>query len=159
MQRRTVSAFAAIALGLAPVGCGPAEKVDAPEPVMIDTEVTVTGGAVRGIVNQDGLKEYHGIPYAAPPIGERRWAPPEAIESWTGVRDATSPGPGCVQQGAQGGFYDSATAVAAMDEDGRVRTNPARLYLSWCGFTAVALRSARGMPTPANCSLRRVSCL
>ena len=117
MQTRTVSAFAAIALGLAPVGCGPAEKVDAPEPVMIDTEVTVTGGAVRGIVNQDGLKEYHGIPYAAPPIGERRWAPPEAIESWTGVRDATSPGPGCVQQGAQGGFYDSATAVAAMDED------------------------------------------
>ena len=89
MQTRTAFTFAALTFALA--GCGPGETVEAPEPVMIGVEVAVTGGTVRGIVGQDGLKEYHGIPYAAPPVGERRWAPPGAIESWTDVRDATSP--------------------------------------------------------------------
>ena len=117
MQTRNAFTFAALTFGIALAGCGPAETVEAPEPVMIGAEVAVTGGTVRGLVGQDGLKEYHGIPYAAPPVGERRWAPPGAIATWTDVRDATSPGPGCVQQGAQGGFYDAATEVAAMNED------------------------------------------
>ena len=115
MQMRTAMMFAALAL--ASTGCGPAATVEAPAASMIGTEVAVAGGKVRGVADQDGLKQYHGIPYAAPPVGDRRWSPPAMVESWTGVRDATSPGPGCVQQGAQGGFYDTATAVATMDED------------------------------------------
>ena len=109
--------FAAFVLALAAVGCDRVATVEVPEPATIGAEVAVAGGTVRGVADQDGLKQYHGIPYAAPPVGDRRWAPPAMVESWTGVRDATSPGPGCVQQGAQGGFYDTATAVATMDED------------------------------------------
>ncbi len=31
---------------------------------------------------------FRGVPFATPPVGARRWAPPLCEESWTGVRDA-----------------------------------------------------------------------
>lgn len=114
---RSAFATALAALGLALAGCGPTETAEPPAPASLDAEVAVTGGSIRGVVGADGLKRYHGIPFAAAPVGERRWAPPGSVEPWQGIRDASAPGPGCVQQGAQGGFYDDATAVEAMDED------------------------------------------
>ena len=117
MDTRTTPLLVALAFAS---GCGVSDEAGPPEPptpAAIGAEVAVTGGVVRGIVGEDGLKQYHGIPYAAPPIGELRWAPPGPVEPWPGVRNADSPGPGCFQQGAQGGFYDAATAVASMDED------------------------------------------
>ena len=110
------AAFALGTFALVTAGCG-TEVAEAPEPAAVGAEVAVTGGTIRGLIGPDGLKQYHGIPYAAPPVGDRRWAPPDPVEPWQDVRDATAPGPGCVQQGEQGGFYDAATAVAAMDED------------------------------------------
>jgi para-nitrobenzyl esterase len=38
-----------------------------------------------------------GIPYAAPPVGNLRWRPPQAPARWQGVRHATSYGPACPQ--------------------------------------------------------------
>ena len=44
-------------------------------------------GKVEGSY-QRGLYIFKGIPYAAPPVGERRWLPPQPVESWEGVRPA-----------------------------------------------------------------------
>ena len=89
--------------------CGPTETTEAPAPVAVGPEVAVTGGTVRGLVGEDGLKQYHGIPFAAAPTGDRRWAPPAPVEPWDGVRDATAPGPKCMQPSGQGGsFYGEA---------------------------------------------------
>lgn len=44
-------------------------------------------GEVRGTVC-GGVLQFHGIPYAEPPVGARRFCLPEAMESWKGVFDA-----------------------------------------------------------------------
>ena len=64
----------------------------------VGLEMAVTGGLVRGIVDENGVKQYHGIPYAAPPVGDLRWAPPAPVTPWTGVHDASAPGPICTQR-------------------------------------------------------------
>ena len=50
--------------------------------------VTTTSGAVRGPRYGD-MAVYRGIPYAAAPIGKRRWRAPEPHPVWSEVRDAT----------------------------------------------------------------------
>ncbi|WP_078889400.1 carboxylesterase/lipase family protein [Streptomyces sp. NRRL S-1813] len=54
--------------------------------------VRTTGGRVRGL-HQDGVQVFHGIPYAAAPVGAARFAAPAPAPAWHGVRDATRPGP------------------------------------------------------------------
>ncbi|NUR96574.1 MAG: carboxylesterase family protein [Kribbellaceae bacterium] len=53
-------------------------------------------GAVRGVVTGTS-QVYEGIPYAAPPTGERRWTLPQPAAAWSGVRDASKPGAPCAQ--------------------------------------------------------------
>jgi len=74
----------------------------------IGAEISVTGGRVRGLVGNEGanaLKQYHGIPYAAPPLGDLRWARPAPVIPWEGTLNATKPGPNCLQPNQGVGFY------------------------------------------------------
>ncbi|WP_026119066.1 carboxylesterase/lipase family protein [Nocardiopsis ganjiahuensis] len=62
-----------------------------------DTDVVTTAqGAVRGM-RKDTATVFLNIPYAAPPRGAGRFAPPRPHEPWDGVRDATAPGPNAPQ--------------------------------------------------------------
>lgn len=60
------------------------------------TVVTTEYGEVRGRLATNA-RIFQGIPYAAPPVGELRWASPQPAASWTGIRDATRPGNRCAQ--------------------------------------------------------------
>ena len=51
------------------------------------TEVKTSSGFVRGTV-VDGVASFKGVPFAAPPVGDRRFRAPEPPEPWDGVRDA-----------------------------------------------------------------------
>ena len=53
-------------------------------------------GAVRGVY-RNGVLEFRGIPYAAPPSGDRRWALPQPATPWNGIRDASNFGSACPQ--------------------------------------------------------------
>ncbi len=58
--------------------------------------VVTTSGPIEGSI-EDGVARFVGIPYAAPPVGDRRWAPPVPPEPWTDVLAATDYGPSCPQ--------------------------------------------------------------
>lgn len=59
--------------------------------------VSIGDGQLRGIARPTGGAEFLGIPYAQPPVGDRRWREPLAPISWTYVRDATAFGASCAQ--------------------------------------------------------------
>lgn len=58
--------------------------------------VQVTQGEVHGAW-RDGVLDFRGIPYAMPPQGNRRWAPPSATPRWQVPLLATQFGPACLQ--------------------------------------------------------------
>jgi para-nitrobenzyl esterase len=60
------------------------------------TVVRVDSGQLQGVVD-DGVVSYKGIPFAAPPVGELRWRPPQPVAPWTGVRQASEFGANCMQ--------------------------------------------------------------
>ena len=93
--------------GQEPSGVGEERQAD-----RVTQEVAVTGGVIRGAVGQGAaglsvLRQYQGIPYAAAPVGDLRWAPTAPVTPWKGVLDASEPGPICVQRTRVGvAFYD-----------------------------------------------------
>ncbi len=58
--------------------------------------VHVAQGTLRGRF-ADGVQEFLDVPYAMPPVGRLRFAPPAPPVGWRGVRAATDLGPACVQ--------------------------------------------------------------
>lgn len=58
-----------------------------------------SAGQVSGMRSPDGkIMSFKGIPFAAPPVGNLRWAPPAAAQPWTGIRPATAFGASCMQR-------------------------------------------------------------
>ncbi|WP_298199853.1 carboxylesterase family protein [Novosphingobium sp.] len=58
--------------------------------------VAVTGGRVVGAAGPGGVT-FLGLPFAAPPLAERRWRRPAPVIPWRGLRDATRQRPSCPQ--------------------------------------------------------------
>ncbi|MER6458809.1 carboxylesterase family protein, partial [Streptomyces sp900105245] len=87
----------AVATTGAPAGRGPGAT----------TILRTHDGLVRG-ADHDGYRTFDGMPYAAPPVGGLRWAPPHREAPWSGVRDATRPASACPQHAGEvpGGSTD-----------------------------------------------------
>ncbi len=75
----------------------------------VSPEVKIKSGTVRGVVKED-VAAFKGIPYAAPPVGEYRWRPPQPVAKWSGVRDATKDCADCPQRA-----WPGSTAVQSED--------------------------------------------
>ncbi|XP_040592576.1 carboxylesterase 4A isoform X2 [Mesocricetus auratus] len=44
------------------------------------------------------IQVFLGVPFSKPPVGARRFAPPEPLQPWNGIRDATTYPPSCLQE-------------------------------------------------------------
>lgn len=60
------------------------------------TKVQTIAGPVCGIID-NGVSEWFGIPYAAPPVGRLRWQPPRPHAPWATTLQATAFGSECTQ--------------------------------------------------------------
>jgi para-nitrobenzyl esterase len=80
----------ALVIGLM-TGCAALLNTAAAEPL-----VATKQGFVRGLETQN-VDIFLGIPYAAPPVGDLRWKPPQPHASWSGVLNATKFGSHCAQ--------------------------------------------------------------
>ncbi|MFJ3073742.1 carboxylesterase/lipase family protein [Pseudomonas sp. NPDC087029] len=58
--------------------------------------VRTNKGFLQGF-SEAGICKFFGIPYAAPPVGDRRWRPPSPAADWNGIRQAQEFGPICPQ--------------------------------------------------------------
>jgi para-nitrobenzyl esterase len=75
----------------------------------------VEGGHIADAApNAMGIRLFKGIPYAAAPVGARRWKPPQPVQSWSGIRSVAEWGPRCLQSDRLG---DLDPLNKRMDED------------------------------------------
>jgi para-nitrobenzyl esterase len=77
------------------------------------TRVKTDNGIVEG-TEQDGLRSFKGIPYAAPPVGDRRWKEPQPAANWDGVRQTTQFAARCMQGGV---YSDMVFRASGTSED------------------------------------------
>lgn len=61
-----------------------------------DLFVTTDHGVLHG-VRKEGARAFYGIPYAAPPVGDRRWRAPQPNAPWPGTREARALPNACPQ--------------------------------------------------------------
>jgi para-nitrobenzyl esterase len=62
--------------------------------------VKTEAGSLSGVTGPTGVTAYLGVPFAAPPIGDLRWRPPQPAPGWQGVRRADTFGTSCMQNQA-----------------------------------------------------------
>ena len=129
-MRLLAAAVAAISV----LGTMPASAAPAPAPVKTQS------GLVKG-VDADGVTSWLGVPFAAPPVGDLRWRPPQAPASWQGVRAADHFGAPCMQAlppGAPGGDLQKSEDCLYLNvwaADGRkTPKRPVMFYIHGGGF-------------------------
>ncbi len=75
-------------------------------PLLAAAPIKIDTGLLEGVLNSDGsVRIFKGVPFAAPPTGNRRWQPPEPAEPWSSVRKADEFGSACVQGDVFGDIF------------------------------------------------------
>lgn len=78
-------------------------------------KVVTTSGALVG-EQTNGVNVFKGVPYAQPPVGALRWAPPQPVK-WSGERAATSFALPCLQPMRPDGKPNGAGVTGDSKED------------------------------------------
>ncbi|XP_062033236.1 cocaine esterase isoform X1 [Lepus europaeus] len=78
----------------------PGHGHDSASPIRNTHTGQVRGSLVHVEGTDAGVHTFLGIPFAKPPLGPLRFAPPEPAEAWSGVRDGTSHPAMCLQDAA-----------------------------------------------------------
>lgn len=82
--------FTIILLGLIAAPAIASDAPDVPAPVKMTEVIDIDTGQIQGhFVEGPSARVYKGIPFAAPPVGDLRWKPPQPAASWDGVRECT----------------------------------------------------------------------
>jgi len=84
----------------------------------VSDPVEVEGGMVSGTPGWGwGVREFRGIPFAAPPLRELRWQPPQPVVPWEGVLAADHFAPACTQEPTPTSSYTWHEGFVSYSED------------------------------------------
>jgi para-nitrobenzyl esterase len=126
-----VSVLAAFLLQTAAVAAGPVVKV--------------RQGRLQGQEPATGVLVFLGVPFAAPPVGQLRWQPPQPATPWSDIRQADKYGAPCAQNAPGfGGLFDKIWSEDCLflniwTPDLKPRTRlPVMLYIHGGGFVGGA---------------------
>jgi para-nitrobenzyl esterase len=74
----------------------------------LDGLVQTESGKITGVAASENsvVTVYKGIPYAAPPVGQLRWKPPQPVKAWAGVKPMDKFGNTCLQTKGWGSSKD-----------------------------------------------------
>lgn len=111
MPSRTLASGLALAIVCSLSACA---TQPAPHPATpSQPRVSIDAGTLEGRVDSAGhVLVFDGIPYAAPPVGELRWRPPQPPPAWQGVRDASHLAHNCMQLQPYGDIDPFAAGVS-----------------------------------------------
>jgi para-nitrobenzyl esterase len=98
--------FLTIAFGASGVFAQLSDETAAPR-------VKTVNGTLEGL-NVSGIREFKGVPFAQPPVGNLRWREPQPLKSWSGTRKADKFGPRAMQRNV---FGDMNFRSDGMSED------------------------------------------
>jgi para-nitrobenzyl esterase len=59
--------------------------------------IVVESGSLAGTELASGVRAYLGVPFAAPPVRDLRWRPPQPLTPWEGIYHADRTAPECIQ--------------------------------------------------------------
>ena len=126
-------------------GCAQSGRITPDRIATATPVVTIDAGSLSGATDpSSGVLVFRGIPYAAPPIGDRRWRAPAPVAGWSGVRAANRPGSNCMQAQV---YSDIDPFAAGVSEDclnlnvwtTNIGDGPGRPVMVWIhggGYTA-----------------------
>lgn len=95
MNKKFVSLASVLSMSVALASCAKNDSASVSDTKQQPT-VKISSGLVQG-VSQNGITSYKGIPYAAAPVGNLRWAATRPAATWDGVLSADSFGADCMQ--------------------------------------------------------------
>jgi para-nitrobenzyl esterase len=93
MTGRRGPALAALSIA---VSLGATQSYAATRAIRGDPIVT-DAGSIAGTELASGVRAYLGVPFAAPPVRELRWRPPQPVVAWEGTFHADRTAPECIQ--------------------------------------------------------------
>jgi len=142
-SRITSLLVAAVLLASAPIAATAAPK----SPV-----VATDNGPIRGTTIGQ-MQAFRGIPYAAAPVGDLRWRPPQPHPGWQGILDASPFGPHCPQVATPYGIPSTTEDCLFLNVFTPEKTNPGRPHLLpvmfWIHGGALVVGESDGYdPTP-----------
>jgi para-nitrobenzyl esterase len=94
-------------------GSSPTASASPIAPTKLTAPVRVDGGRIVG-VDEGPVHAFKGIPYAAPPVGNLRWRPPQEVRLWVGIKRCVAYGASCPQDVA---VEDNESVVDVQSED------------------------------------------
>jgi carboxylesterase type B len=96
------------------------------------TSVRIANGTVNGVFdNANGVEKFLGVPFAEPPIGDRRLRQAAPLESPFGALQADKFGPGCVSAKNSDGESEDCLTLNIWRPTAAVQSNVSLPVLVW----------------------------